>query len=73
MIAPLLFIGGCMYYLIFTIMAEQLGIPESIAYNLFPVIKKINLILLVGLPPIFAILLAWGIALSHRFVGPMNA
>ena len=72
MIAPLLFVGGCMYYLIFTIMAEQLGIPESIAYNLFPVIKKINLILLMGLPPIFAMLLAWGVALSHRFVGPLE-
>src|SRR3989338_3537705 len=71
MIAPLLFVGWCMYYLIFTIMAEQLGIPESIAYNLFPVIKKINLILLIGIPPIFIFMLMWGIFLSHKFIGPV--
>jgi signal transduction histidine kinase len=53
-------------------MAEQLGIPEYIAYNLFPVIKKINMILLVGIPPLFVILMIWGIILSHRFAGPME-
>lgn len=72
MIIPLAFVGGCLYYLIFTLLAEQLGIPESIAYNLFPVIKKINLILAIGLPPLFLILIIWGIALSHRFAGPLE-
>ena len=72
MVVPLVFAGGCLYYLIFTIMAEQLGIPEYIAYNLFPVIKKINLILLVSIPPIFLVLAAWGIILSHRFAGPLE-
>lgn len=72
MVIPLLFVGGCLYYLIFNIMAEQLGIPESIAYNLFPVIKKINMILALGLPPIFLILILWGIIISHRFAGPLE-
>lgn len=71
-LVPLVFLGGCLYYLIFTIMAEQLGIPEYIAYNLFPVIKKINMILLAGIPPIFALIIWWGIVLSHRFAGPME-
>ena len=35
MAVPLLLAGGCLYYLVFTLLAEQLGIPESIAYNLF--------------------------------------
>lgn len=70
MVIPALFVGGCLYYLMFTIIAEQLGIPESIAYNLFPVIKKINAILLLGIPPIFLLLVAWGVLLSHRFAGP---
>lgn len=72
MVIPLVFVVGCLYYLIFTIMAEQIGIPEYIAYHLFPVIKKINLILLIGIPPLFLVLIWWGIVLSHRFAGPME-
>lgn len=72
MLVPLVFIGGCLYYLIFTLMAEQLGVPEYIAYNLFPVVKKINLILLIGVPPLFLILMFWGLVLSHRFAGPLE-
>ncbi len=72
MIVPVIFAVGCLYYLIFTVMAEQIGIPEYIASNLVPVVNKINIILLIGLPPLFLILIAWGIILSHRFAGPME-
>lgn len=72
MIIPLLFAIGCLYYLIFTLIAEQLGIPESIAYNLLPVVKKINAILAIGLPPLFLLLIWWGTILSHRFAGPLQ-
>ncbi|MDD5173542.1 MAG: HAMP domain-containing protein [Candidatus Omnitrophota bacterium] len=72
MAVPLLFAIGCLYYLIFTVMAEQLGIPESIAYNLFPVVKKINAILAIGLPPLFLLLIWWGTVLSHRIAGPLQ-
>ena len=72
MAVPLLFAIGCLYYLVFTLLAEQLGIPESIAYNLFPVVKKINAILAIGLPPLFLLLIWWGTVLSHRFVGPIE-
>lgn len=72
MVIPMVFVGGCLYYLIFNIMAEQLGIPEHIAYNLFPVLNKINIMLVIGLPPLFIILIAWGAVLSHRFAGPID-
>jgi hypothetical protein len=72
MVIPLLFAIGCLYYLIFTVMAEQLGIPEAIAYNLFPVVKKINAILAISLPPLFLLLIWWGTVLSHRFAGPLQ-
>lgn len=72
MVIPLVFAVGCLYYLVFKIMAEQIGIPEYIAQNLFPVITKINMILLVGLPPLFLALIAWGLVLSHRLAGPME-
>ena len=72
MIVPLLFVGGCLYYLIFSIMAEQIGIPEYIAHNMFPVISKVNMILLIGVPPLFLLLMFWGVVLSHRFAGPLQ-
>jgi len=69
---PLFLVAGCLYYLIFQIMAEQLAIPESIAYNLLPVLNRINFLLLVGLPPVVIILFVWGVILTHRFVGPLE-
>ncbi len=72
MVIPALFVGGCLYYLIFNIMAEQLGIPEAIAYHMLPVINKINIILIAGVPPIFLVLILWGLAMSHRFAGPLE-
>ena len=72
MTVPLLFVGICLYYMIFTLTAEQIGIPEYIAMTLFPVIKQINFILLVGIPPLFLLLIGWGIMLSHSFAGPLE-
>ena len=71
-VIPTIFVSACLYYIIFTIMAEQLGIPEYIAYNLIPVINKINYILLVGVPPLFLLLVLWGVVLSHRLTGPIT-
>ena len=68
---PLLIVGGCLYYLIFQIMAEQLAIPESIAYNLIPVVEKINFLLIIGIPPIIGLLFIWGTILTHRLMGPL--
>lgn len=72
MAVPVLFAVGCLYYMIFTLLAEQLGIPESIACNLFPVVKKVNAMLAIGLPPLFLLLIWWGTILSHRFAGPLQ-
>lgn len=69
---PLFVVGGCLYYLIFQVMAEQLAIPESIAYNLIPVLHKINFLLIVGLPPIVIVLFMWGVTLSHKLCGPLR-
>ena len=71
-VVPILLIGGCLYYLIFQILAEQLGIPESIAENLTPVLYKVNFLLIVGLPPIFILIFWWALTLTHRVVGPFK-
>lgn len=72
MMIPLVFVAGCLYYLMFKAMEQQLGIPEYIAHNLTPVVHKINFILMVGIPPLFALLIMWGVVLSHRFAGPLE-
>jgi methyl-accepting chemotaxis protein len=60
-----------LYYLIFNLLAWQIGMPEAVAQNLAPVIRKINAIILIGLP--IAILIIWVVALeiSHRIAGPL--
>ena len=70
-VIPAVIIGICMYYLIFTLLALQMVIPELIVYNLVPVLHKINLIIAIAVPII--LLLIWFIALelSHRIVGPV--
>ena len=68
---PTLLVGACLYWLIFSMMAQQLGIPESIAYNLPPVISRVDGILIVGLPVLLLLLLGWGLLLSHRIAGPI--
>ena len=46
--------------------------PEAIASNLLPVIDKINGVLIVGIP-VALLIVAWlSIAISHRFVGPIE-
>lgn len=72
LILPALITGGCLYYVIFDLMAEQLGIPEIVAYHLLPVVKKVNIVLLVSLPMIFLILLSIGVTLTRRLVGPIE-
>ncbi len=72
LILPSLIVGGCLYYVIFNLMAEQLGIPEIIAYHLLPVVKKVNLLLLIALPALFVILISIGMILTRRLVGPIE-
>ena len=62
---------AALYYLIFSLLSWQMGIPEAIAYNLLPVVKKVNLVILVAMPVV--LLAIWFIALelSHRIAGPI--
>ncbi|MFC1548864.1 HAMP domain-containing protein [Candidatus Omnitrophota bacterium] len=72
MVIPTVFVGGCLYYLILQVMAEQIALPDVIARDLMPVIERINFILAVGLPVVFVLLLTWAVVLSYRFVAPLE-
>ena len=69
---PTFIVGGCLYYLIFSLLAKEIAIPEFIAQILFPVIKRVNLVLLFGLPAAFLILFWTGLVISHRLAGPVE-
>ncbi|HPS20200.1 MAG TPA: HAMP domain-containing protein [Candidatus Omnitrophota bacterium] len=61
-----------MYYFIFTILAEQMVLPDAIARDLLPIIERINFILIVGLPVVFVGIIGWAAILSYRFVAPLE-
>lgn len=70
-VIPAAIIVVCLYYLIFNMLAWQIGIPEAIAYNLVPVARKVNLILLIALPIVLFIIWFIALELSHRIAGPL--
>lgn len=72
MVLPTVFVGGCLYYLIFNILAERMAFPDIIARDLVPVIQSINNTLLYGLPLVFVVLITWAAVLSYRFVAPLE-
>ncbi len=70
-VLPAAIIAACLYYLIFNMLAWQLGIPEAIAYNLVPVARKVNLIILIALPITLFVIWFMALELSHRIAGPL--
>jgi uncharacterized C2H2 Zn-finger protein len=60
-----------LYYLVFNLLAWQAGLPEEIAYSLGPVVRKINMIMLIALPVIMLLLWIIALEISHRIAGPL--
>src|SRR3989338_6273662 len=72
LVLPTLAVGVCLYYLIFYLLAQQIGIPEAVAEQLSPVVEKLNIFLLVAIPILFAVLISIGIFLSRKLAGPIE-
>jgi len=70
-VVPTAIVGLCLYYLIFNMLAQQLGFPEAIAYNLLPVARKVNLVILIALPITLFIIWVLALELSHRIAGSL--
>ncbi len=71
MFVPMLITTACMYYIIWQTVANQLALPELIANSLFPAFKRVNEIMLVGIPIVCAIILFFAIQMSHQLAGPL--
>ncbi|MFC1620691.1 hypothetical protein ACFL2G_00150 [Candidatus Omnitrophota bacterium] len=61
-----------LYYLIFGVTAEQIAIPEAIAYNVIPASQKVSSILLYAAPLSISIILFLAYKISHRIIGPFD-
>ena len=61
-----------LYYLIFGITAEQMGIPEAIAYNIIPASRRVTTILALAAPGTILVILLLAHKITHRIVGPFD-
>ena len=71
-LAPATIATICLYYLIFNITAQQIGIPEAIAYNIIPASKKVIAILLFTTPLVIAAILVFTYKMTHKIIGPFD-
>ena len=69
MLCPTIVLAGLLYFVIFTLMAEQFALPEGIYIMLMPVFYKINLFMIIGMPIMFIVVFLWGLFIFHRFAG----
>jgi hypothetical protein len=69
---PAAIVMVCLYYLIFNITAEQIAIPEAIAYNLIPAAKRVILILLFLTPISILTILILTKKITHKIIGPFD-
>lgn len=70
-LVPATIVALCMYYLIFSLLAWQIAIPEAIAANVMPVLTKVNIVMVVSLPLVLLIIWVFALGLSHRIAGPV--
>ena len=71
MLCPTIVLASLLYFVIFTLMAEQFALPEGIYIMLMPVFYKVNLFMIIGMPIMFIVVFLWGLFISHRFAGPI--
>ena len=72
MLLPALPVTACLYYLIWQTVARELALAEMIAQVLFPALRSVNRIIVIGLPLVFGLTFFCALRLSHRFAGPLD-
>ncbi len=72
LLIPTIVIGGCFYYLVFFLIADEIAIPEFIAIILYPALERINMVLIIAMPILLALLWGLGMLMSHRMAGPIE-
>ena len=69
---PAIITGVSLYYLIFNITADQLGIPEAIASSIIPAAQQVISITAIATPILVLIILILAHKITHKVVGPFD-
>lgn len=71
-IVPMIISVVCLYYLIFNVIAGEMGIPEAIGYTLIPAARKTALIAIIGFGISVCLIWMWALRVSHKLSGPLE-
>lgn len=71
-IIPTVIVAVSLYYFIFYVTAEQIGIPETIAYHIVPAASKVTEMLFLVIPTVIVFILVIAYRISHSIVGPYD-
>lgn len=68
---PLILLLSALYYLMYYSVFDQMLIPEAITTTLLPAMKRVNIVVVVGLPVLLYFLLRAALVYSNRIIGPV--
>lgn len=71
-VIPMIISVVCLYYLIFNVIAGEMGIPEAIGYTLIPAARKTALIAIIGFLISVFLIWIWALRVSHKLAGPLE-
>ena len=71
-VVPMSIASVCLFYLIFNIVASEMGIPEAIGYTLIPAAGKVSAIAFTGFAVSTVLIWLWALRVSHRLAGPLE-
>ncbi len=70
-VTPLILLLAALYYLIYYSVFREMLIPEAIVATLVPAMRKVNIVVVVGLPILLYLILRLALIYSNRIVGPI--
>ena len=69
---PAIIVTVLLYYLIFQITAQEIGMPDVIAQHIMPAAQKVLIILFIAIPVAVVILLFFAYRITHQIIGPFD-
>lgn len=69
---PTFIVAVLLYYLIFKITAEHIGMPDVIAYHIVPAAKQVLSILFIATIPVILTILFFAHKIAHQIIGPFD-
>jgi len=71
-VVPTVITAILLYYLIFYITTQEIGIPETIAAHVIPAARQVTVILWLMVPTVIAVILYFAHKIAHQILGPFD-